>query len=250
MKVRACIVAIILMGTSVQAEAQRLAPGSAPAATASPKAEKTSKKKNVERKEEDENYDALFQQYLAAARSTPAPSVDGLWMAGLFDDLRARRVNDLLTVRVIETISAQGSADSTLDKDSKASIGVPNLFGLETKYPKSLDPSSLAQLAANTAFKGSGSTTRNGALSAVITARVAEVLPNGDLGIEGVREIDINGDRQIIVMTGVVRQADIGPGNVVPSTAVGQMRIRYFGRGLIKDNLTPGILVRILNKIF
>ena len=74
-----------------------------------------------------------------------------------------------------------------------------------------------------------------------MTARVVEVLPNGDLALEGVREIDINGDRQIIVLTGVVRTADIGPGNVVPSTAIGQMRIRYFGRGLIKDNLQPGL---------
>ena len=64
-----------------------------------------------------------------------------------------------------------------------------------------------------------------------MTARVTEVLPNGDLVLEGVREIDINGDRQILVLTGVVRPADIGPGNVVPSTAVGQMRIRYFGAG-------------------
>ena len=76
------------------------------------------------------------------------------------------------------------------------------------------------------------------------------MLPNGDLAVEGVREIDINGDRQIIVLTGVVRAADIGPGNVVSSTAIGQMRIRYFGRGLIKDNLNPGWLVRVLNKIF
>jgi flagellar L-ring protein precursor FlgH len=54
----------------------------------------------------------------------------------------------------------------------------------------------------------------------------------------------------MLVLTGVVRAADIGPGNVIASTAVGQMRIRYFGRGLIKDNLSPGWLVRALNKIF
>jgi flagellar L-ring protein precursor FlgH len=79
---------------------------------------------------------------------------------------------------------------------------------------------------------------------------VAQVLPNGDLQIEGTREIDINGDRQTILLTGVVRPVDIGPGNVVSSTLIGDMRIRYFGRGLIKDNLTPGWLVRFLNKIF
>lgn len=199
-----------------------------------------------------DNYDELFQRYLAMARaSAPAASTpDGLWMSGLMSDLRARRLNDLVTVRVVETVAAQGSADSSLDKDSKGTASVTSLFGAESKFPGFLDPSSLAALGAKTAFKGSGSTTRNGSLTAVMTARVADVLPNGDLALEGIREIDINGDRQIIVLTGVVRTADIGPGNVVPSTAVGQMRIRYFGRGLIKDNLQPGWLVRVLNKIF
>ena len=199
-----------------------------------------------------DNYDELFQQYLASSRATAAAPVtaDSLWMAGLAGDLRARRLNDLVTVRVVEVVSAQGSADSSLDKDSSASAAVTNLFGAESRFPGWLDPTSLAALGANTSFKGSGSTTRNGSLTAVITARVAEVLPNGDLAIEGVREIDINGDRQMIVLTGVVRPSDIGPGNVVTSTAIGQMRIRYFGRGLIKDNLQPGLLVRILNKIF
>ena len=108
----------------------------------------------------------------------------------------------------------------------------------------------LARFSASTDFQGGGSTTRSGALSAVITARVTEVLPNGDLVLEGVREIEINGDRQIIVLSGVIRPADINPGNVVSSTAVGQMRIRYFGRGLMKDNLSPGWLIRIFNKVF
>jgi flagellar L-ring protein FlgH len=197
-------------------------------------------------------YDALFLKYLAEARATAqAPqSPDSLWMAGLNGDLRARRVNDLVTVRVLELVTAQGSADSSLDKSSSASAAVPNLFGLESKYPGWLDPTSLASLNTSTDFQGGGSTTRTGSLSAALTARVVEVLPNGDLALEGVREIDINGDRQIIVLTGVVRTADVGPGNVVPSTAIGQMRIRYFGRGLIKDNLQPGWVIRVLNKIF
>ena len=199
-----------------------------------------------------DNYDELFLRYLAQARATAeaTPNPGNLWMAGLSDDLRARRLNDLVTVRVIELVTAQGSADSALDKESSASASVTNLFGIEARLPAWLDPTSLASAGANSTFSGSGSTGRSGSLTAVLTARVAEVLPNGDLALEGVREIDINGDRQIIVLTGVVRAVDIGPGNVVPSTAIGQMRIRYFGRGLIKDNLQPGLLVRILNKIF
>jgi flagellar L-ring protein precursor FlgH len=198
-----------------------------------------------------DNYDELFAKYLQQARATAAtPTPGSLWMAGLMGDLRARNVNDLVTIRVVETITAQGTADSSLDKKSDAAIAVPNLFGLETKYPGALDPSSLAALSANTSFKGGGNTSRSGTLTANMSARVAEVLPNGDLVVEGVRQIEINGDQQIVVLTGVVRPADIGPGNVVPSTAIGQMRIRYFGRGLIKDNLQPGWLVRVLNKIF
>jgi flagellar L-ring protein precursor FlgH len=171
-------------------------------------------------------------------------------MSGLYPDLRARRVNDLVTVRVVESISAIGAADSSLDKNSSGTASLTNLFGLESKYPGWLDPTSLANLASNTNFSGGGSTTRTGELTATISARVVEVLPNGDLALEGVREVDINGDIQILVLTGVVRTADIGPGNVIPSTAIGQMRVRYFGRGLIRDNLKPGWVVRILNKIF
>jgi flagellar L-ring protein FlgH len=199
-----------------------------------------------------DNYDVLYARYLSAARALPVTTTapDTSWMTGLLPDLRARHVNDLVTVRVVESISALGSADSSLDKNSNASASLTSLFGLESKYPGWLDPTSLAALATNTTFSGGGSTTRTGELSATLSARVVEVLPNGDLALEGVREVDINGDIQILVLSGVVRTADIGPGNVVPSTAVGQMRIRYFGRGLIKDNLKPGWVVRVLNKIF
>jgi len=199
-----------------------------------------------------DDYDQAFEQYLASAKliSQPQPPAPTPWMSSLMGDVKARTVNDLVTVQVIENVNASGSADSSLDKNSKALAGTGRIFGIDTKFADWFDPTELAKWSANTTFKGSGATTRNGALAAVMTARVSEVMPNGDLVLEGVRELDINGDRQMIVLTGVIRPTDIGPGNVVPSTAVGQMRIRYFGRGLIKDNLTPGILIRIFNKVF
>ena len=171
-------------------------------------------------------------------------------MAGLSSDLRARRVNDLVTIRVIENVTGLGSADSNLDKKSSGSAGVSNLFGLESRLPGAINPANMVGFGTSTSFQGGGSTSRSGALSAVLTARVEEVLPNGNLVVQGVREIEINGDRQMLVLTGVVRPTDISSGNVVPSTAIGQMRIRYFGRGLMKDNLSPGWLVKVLNKIF
>ncbi|MGE3276370.1 MAG: flagellar basal body L-ring protein FlgH [Vicinamibacterales bacterium] len=201
-----------------------------------------------------DNYDELYYRYLIAARETtpatsaPAPRTD--WMTGLTGDFRARQVNDLLTVNVVESIAASGTAGTTLNKDGSGMSAITGLFGLETKLPGFIDPSNLLGSSASSDFKGGGVTNRTGQLTATMTVRVAEVLPNGDMVLEGAREIEINGDRQVVVLTGVVRPSDVPPSNVVPSTLVGQLRIRYFGRGLMKDNLQPGWLVRILNKIF
>lgn len=199
-----------------------------------------------------DTYHELLARYLDTARiQAAAPVADPYgWMNGLMADQRARRVNDLVTINIAENLSASGTADSTLSKSSGADIGVPSLFGLEKKLPGVVTPASLAAAKAETAFTGAGATKRAGSLSAIVTARVSEVLPNGDLLLEGVREMEVNGDRQIVVLTGIARVADVGPGNVVSSAALGQLRIRYFGRGLIKDSLSPGWLVRFLNKIF
>lgn len=227
---------------------------SCPALAAAEKSEKNADKKSekIVKPIPVDTYDELFGRYLAAARKqavTQAPDPSS-WMNSLMVDTRARHLNDLVTVRVVESITASGTADSSTNKATGASVGVPSLFGLEGKLPALIDPSNLVSAKTSTTFKGGGSTNRAGDVTAVITARVAEVLPNGDLVVEGVREIEINGDRQIVILTGVARVADIAPGNVVLSSALGQLQIRYFGRGLIKDNLSPGWLIRVMNKIF
>ncbi len=196
-----------------------------------------------------DSQDKALAAYLATARQV-TPVEPNAWMNGLTMDLRARKVNDIVTVRVLESISASGTADSSIGKSTNTAVGVTSLFGLETKLPSSISPTELAASQSDTGFKGSGATTRTSALTATLSARVAEVLPSGDLVIEGVREIEINGDRQVVVLTGVARVADIGPGNVVSSAALGQLSIRYFGRGLTKNSLSPGWLIRILNKVF
>jgi len=201
---------------------------------------------------QSDNYDEVFARYLQQARSTaPAvPANSWAWMNGLSFDRRARRVNDLITIRVVETITASGTADAQVSKASDGSAAVSSLFGVEKKLPGFIDPTSLVGAKSNTTFKGGGTTTRTGDLMAVLTGRVVEVLPNGDLVVEGVHEIEINGDQQVIVLSGVVRVSDVSPDNVITSPVIGQLRIRYFGRGLMKDNLRPGFLIRLLNKIF
>ena len=200
-----------------------------------------------------DSYDVLYARYLESARRTPpapanGPSID--WISSLGLDRRARSVNDLVTIRVVENIEGAGAADSALDKTSKAAAGVTQMFGAEKALPSAVDPTNLVGASSGTQFKGSGATSRSGTLSATITARVMEVLPNGDLVLEGARESEINGDRQMVVLTGVARPRDVSDQNVVLSPKIGQLRIRYFGRGLMKDNLKPGWLVRVLNKVF
>ena len=200
-----------------------------------------------------DSYDEMFQRYLAEAHSAPGarPEVQAwAWMSGLTLDRRARSVNDLITIRVIENITGSGTADASTNKSGSGTVGFPKILGGENKLPGFIDPSNLVSGATKTNFQGGGTTTRAGELTAQMTARVADVLPNGDLVVEGVREIEINGDRQIVVLSGVVRAVDVGPSNMVLSTSIGQLRIRYFGSGLMKDNLKPGWLIRILNKVF
>ena len=196
------------------------------------------------------DYEAQFARYLEVARATRVDGAAPRWVDGLFGDPRARSVNDLLTVKVVESINAAGTADAALNKSSSAGASLTKLFGLESKLPSMVDPTNLATLGSDTKFKGGGTTTRTGVLTTNLTVRVAEVLPNGDLVLEGAREILINRDRQILVLTGVVRPTDVGPGNVVLSTTIAQLRVQYFGNGLMRDSLNPGWLVRVLNKIF
>jgi flagellar L-ring protein precursor FlgH len=200
-----------------------------------------------------DTYDAMLARYLDEARKLDTPSPDAMswgWMNNLALDHRARQANDIVTIRVEESITATNSADSSVSKTSNGNLGFASLFGLEKHLPGSVDPAALVGAKRDTQFKGGGSTTRAGELTATLSARVAEVLPNGDLVIEGVREIEINGERQVVVLTGIARPTDIDPHNVVSSMTMAQVRIRYFGRGLIKDSLSPGFLIRFLNKVF
>jgi flagellar L-ring protein precursor FlgH len=196
--------------------------------------------------------EALLRRALETARAPVADTVvpQNDWMTNLVNDPRARAVNDLLTIQVVETIQATGTADARLSKASDAGASVSKLFGLEKLLPDDIDPTNLLSTASKSKFDGAGATTRTAQFAAVVTARVIQVLSNGDLVLEGAREIDINGDRQVVVLTGLVRQADISPNNVVLSTSIAQLRIRYYGQGLIKDSLKPGWLIRIFNKIF
>ena len=237
-------------------EAQNPVPDAVPRLSSLPPSQSTADAEYRDRPREvteaEQHVAELIRQHLQATTPTSAASHGPAigWASGLWTDHRAREVNDLLTVRVVENVVGTGSADSSLNKSSSLAAALPSFFGLEGYLPGALDPTNLVAGASASDFTGGGTTTRAGTLRAVVTARVAEVLPNGTLVLQGIREVEVNGDRQVMVLTGLVRPQDVGPNNVVLSPSIGQFRIRYFGTGLIKDTLKPGWLTRILNKIF
>jgi len=166
--------------------------------------------------------------------------------AELFTDIKARHVNDILTIRILESTQAESAANAQTKRSSSVNLGVPHLFGVENRTSLPMD----TLLTANTdmSFQGDGSTNRSGSVNAFLSARVKEVLPNGDLVIEGVKEIKVNNERQMLRLFGVVRSRDVGPANVVLSTAIANMMVQVDGKGLLSDNIKRGWLLGILNR--
>lgn len=197
--------------------------------------------------------EALGAYVSDAAKEQPAaPSAEGsLWVnsgrrSDLFRDFRARDVNDIVTIRVVESTLASSSADAKSSKDSSVSAEIDALFGLENSI-KELP--NLVDAKANSSFEGAGSTSRSSSLKTAVSARVVKVLPNGNLLIEGVRDVRLNNENQTIAITGVVRPEDISADNVVLSSAVAQMSVRVQGKGFVSEPLKPGWLYRILSGI-
>lgn len=124
--------------------------------------------------------------------------------------------------------------------------GFDHLFGAEERI-KELP--SLVAGKSDSSFQGQGSTSRATTLTTSLTARVIDVLPNGYLVIEGMREIHVNNENQSVYLTGVVRPADVGPNNVVLSSSVAQMQVRVQGKGVVSQPIKPNWLYRLLNGI-
>jgi flagellar L-ring protein precursor FlgH len=160
----------------------------------------------------------------------------------LFRDLKARNVNDIITISVIESSTASNSANTSTQKKGDVSLAAPSLFGIKT-------PATLLQASSGLDFAGQGATTRTGQLSASISARITQVLPSGDLAIEGTKQVTINGEHQVLKVRGVVRQYDIASNNVILSTAIANMEVVFDGKGVISDANKPALLSRIFKYI-
>jgi flagellar L-ring protein precursor FlgH len=191
-------------------------------------------------------------QYEEAPRAVSSGS---LWLEGsrgLFADFRAARAGDLVTVVIDENPRATGDATTRTGRESSFEMGVQGLFGLTTAlaqaYPD-LDPEQLVGLMGGASFEGGGSTGRSSRLRASIAVRVRNVLPNGDLFVEGTKVLMVNEEELHIYVSGVVRPADIVEDNSVSSARLADAEIEFAGRGGITDANHPGWLHQLLMQV-
>jgi len=182
-------------------------------------------------------------------------SSGSIWQAsstGVTEDFKARRKGDIITIVVSETASASKQANTDTKRSTAINAGMPNFLGLEKAgfLKSNMDLTQLINANVDSKFAGAGSTSRQENLNATISAKVIEVLPNGNLLIEGRRNIKVNNEDQEMVLEGIVRPRDVGTDNTVNSIFVADAKISYSGRGIISDRQSPGWLMNIVDKLW
>ena len=204
-------------------------------------------KKNVPSKD-------YLADYVARVRAVKAttPSTGSFWTvqspySDMASDYKARNINDVIVIQVVESTTATqdgvvksartfsaNSSIAALGGAVKTSNGLQNIFS----------PSSTRTL------DGQAQTSSNSVLNTSLAGRVVDVLPNGYLVVEAVRDIEMNNQHQRVIIHGVVRPGDLGPDNTVLSTAVSNLEVELQGKGVISDGVAPpNRLVRAILKI-
>lgn len=197
------------------------------------------------------------------AQVAMAPAEGSLWSdtsSNLFVDPKAKRIGDTVTVDIVENTSSKLDANTSASRSSDIDVGVESLMGymraLEAKNPnlnrdsKGALNNTLIKANMANSFDGKGSSDRSGRVTASIGARVAEVLPNGNLVVVGQREMKVNRETQYIAVSGIVRPKDIDSDNRVKSTYLADARIEYYGQGTLGDKQQPGWLSRALDRVW
>ncbi|MBI3436530.1 MAG: flagellar basal body L-ring protein FlgH [Proteobacteria bacterium] len=178
----------------------------------------------------------------------PAPQLaaynpNSLWRNGsraFFKDQRAHQIGDILTVTVKISDKAGIANETRRSRANKEDSGIDNFFG-KSKLPllnKNL-PVKLLQADSTASSDGKGAVTRQEDLQTNVAAVVTQVLPNGNLVIEGKQEVRVNFEMRELIVAGIVRPEDIQSDNTIDSTKIAEARIAYGGRGQITDVQQP-----------
>lgn len=192
--------------------------------------------------------------YMGQMTANPSLWPDEAQGAFLLSDHRAIQAMDVITIVINESTIGKKKAETDAESSFSILAGIAELFGIETKKwaanNTSLDPAKLISAETNVKFEGEGETKREGQLKAKISAVVMEVFPNGLLRIEGTKIVSIDREEEIIVLSGLVRPRDISGGNEVDSGRVANMRIDFYGQGLLSEHQQPGWGARIFEYVW
>jgi flagellar L-ring protein precursor FlgH len=196
-------------------------------------------------------FDPKFSAVMPEVDVAPQPSNGAIYQTGygvaLFEDQRARRVGDILTVKLIEKTDAskQASTSATKDQDIDTEISVL-LGGSLTRNGRGILDNSVTN---ERDFEGEGESSQSNRLSGSITVTVSQVLANGNLVVRGEKLLTLNQGDEFVQFSGIVRSADIQPDNTVLSTKVANTQIAYSGRGAVADSNKMGWLSRFFNSV-
>ena len=182
----------------------------------------------------------------------PVPRGNGaIYQAGFerawFENIRARRVGDILLINLVEDTEAVQANEGSVSKDNTTSISAPTLFGGAVTFgnPFSNNTSDLSQsLSSSTAFDGDGENTQENQFNGSVSVSVVEVLTNGYLRVRGEKRIGMTGGNEYIRVSGIVRPEDIDINNTVDSTRVADATLVYVGDGQVADASKMGWLAR------
>ncbi|AWH53456.1 flagellar basal body L-ring protein FlgH [Stenotrophomonas sp. ESTM1D_MKCIP4_1] len=178
-----------------------------------------------------------------------APTAGAIYAAGptlqLYSDRRARDVGDLLTITLLENTTATTSANTATAKESDLSIGTPSIFGA----PVTLGGKDILSATASGKrdFTGKGNSAQSNRLQGSVTVTVVQRLPNGNLVVQGQKNLRLNQGDELVQVQGIVRPGDIAPDNSIPSSRVAEARIVYGGRGPVAQSNAMGWLSRFFN---
>lgn len=159
-------------------------------------------------------------------------------------DLRASQIYDLVTIVVSDRATALSKGATNTDRKSSAKASINSLAGpIKATQPLA----NLASMSGDRQLQGQGTTSRESALTTTLTAEVVSVLPNGNLVVQGQKEIMVNSERQIVTVRGILRPDDLSPVNSVQSDRLARLEVHVSGKGVVEDAVKrPFILYRLL----
>jgi flagellar L-ring protein precursor FlgH len=181
---------------------------------------------------------------------------NSLWRQGarsFFKDQRARTVGDVLTVQVVIADQATVSNQTERTRDNEDNFSASHFFGYESKldkiFPNAVDPNNLVDLNSDMLNSGRGNTSRNEEIRVNDAAVVTQVLPNGNLVLQGRQEVRVNFEVRELYVAGVARREDIRPDNTISHDKIAELRVAYGGRGQITDVQQPRYGAQVLDII-